>query len=119
MFFPESSYQNQRRKLGAQVAARDMGDIHPLTKLYGPNDKPKSKHTKPSLNAQNLLLDINEHFLELSNPGEYQRALSSMLLILETMSLSMTTIALIWTLMKDLLREGLAELDKSVGLTAA
>jgi hypothetical protein len=102
MFYPESAYQNALRKLGPQQALRFVGDIHPLTKLYGPKDKPKG--AEPSLLGQNLVLDINTHFLELSNPGEYQRSTISMIWMLFTVGISPLTIASIdflWGLEKN------------------
>jgi hypothetical protein len=90
MFSPERFYQQERQKWGDLAALRHMGDIHPLTTLYGPQDK--IKNARASLDLQNLVLDINEHFVELSNPGEYRRSLVNMVALLEVMGLTLATI---------------------------
>ncbi|URI08299.1 MFS transporter [Aquincola tertiaricarbonis] len=83
MFSPERIYQSDRNKVGVQAALRSMGDIHPRTPLHAPRQR--LDNARPSLDLQSLVLDINEHFLELSNPGEFKRSTLSVMWLLAAM----------------------------------
>ncbi|URI08301.1 MFS transporter [Aquincola tertiaricarbonis] len=94
MFSPESAYQRGRTKLGASGAVRSMGDIHSRTQLSGPENKLQA--ARASLDLQSLVLDINEHFLEVSNPGEYQRSTVNTHWLVVVMGLSLSAIGSVW-----------------------
>lgn len=97
MFSPERSYQEERAKLGARAALRSMGDIHRRTPLYTPADP--AANAVPSLDLQNIVLDINEHFVELSNPGEYNRSTVNVIWLMYTMGWVVLIAGTAWSLL--------------------
>lgn len=99
MFKTELSYAQEVRRTGAQQALAYYPDINEHTRLYETHEgsrprepntpKPTNKEkqqepvcAKPSLSGRRVLLDFNQHFIEMSNSGEELRSLMFMVLVM-------------------------------------
>ena len=94
MFVPERDFSRALKKNGRETAVRATADIHTRTKLYSPQEP--APNGQPSLDLQRTILDVNEHFVELSNPGEYLRPTINVMWLLFTMTLAGSAIFLVW-----------------------
>jgi hypothetical protein len=120
MFKTELSYAQEARRTGTQKALAYYADINEHTRLYEPLEgrKPREPNTpkptnrekqqepvfaEPSLSGRKVLFDFNEHFIEISNPGEELRSLMMMVSFLFGSILVMPILALSWSLPKDAL----------------
>ncbi len=74
MFEAEAALRDARRKMGQRKAIELVADINAYTARRTPR-QPASLRKKPDLKGQRCLFDLNEHFVELSNPGEEDRSL--------------------------------------------
>ena len=81
MFNCESGFLVNRKKHGQREAIELIADINAYTMLVAPKDKQRRKNgeAEPHLNWQRTLFDRNEHFVELSNMGEEERSLMTLL----------------------------------------
>lgn len=82
MFNDEAGFLRAIEEHGKQKAVELMGDINEYTRRYGPREPDGEPANDPSLLKTRCLLDFNEHFIELSNGGEYLRSLCLALAIL-------------------------------------
>ena len=82
MFMHEAGIKRFANEHGKQKAIELVGDINEYTRRYGPREPDGEPANAPSLIETRCLLDFNEHFIELSNGGEYLRSLFFSLLIL-------------------------------------
>ncbi|MFP5445398.1 MAG: MFS transporter, partial [Betaproteobacteria bacterium] len=99
MFNSEASYWDERRSESSKQALEYYADINERTRLYDSHEGARPRNVndpkpirreklkeqeiaRPSLFISRALLDFNEHFIELSNAGEYKRSLTFMIALL-------------------------------------
>ncbi|WP_390346965.1 hypothetical protein ACFJIS_06160 [Variovorax boronicumulans] len=101
MFIFEAAFQHEKRSGGIHSALKYHADVAEETRLYGPKEgaarreegsrKPTRKErdeqeafARPSFSSMRAVFDVNEHFIELSNPGGMARSLALMLFVVAT-----------------------------------